>query len=153
MKTLGGQEFAGSLKSDRGKTKGVAEERRNSAAQRMANNPESSGGVDGGDVAVYLEGVVVVRVLGAQLIFETGQRAAVRRGVAIADCFPRIRNTGTATGEEQIVVYFVTCRSLAAAKQDRAGALEGDDDSGVCRVDKDVAAQTVLLPAKVVGLG
>lgn len=103
---------------------GEAEERADSATQRVAGDPDLRVGVNFRDVGVQLARCLVVSVLLAQRSRNTGIVARVGAGRAIADLVPGPRPLLRATAaEEEVVVDFVVGGGPIPVKNSGRGPL------------------------------
>lgn len=93
---------------------------------------------------------VVVAVLVAKGLNETGRVAGVGRGLAVADLSPHeLAALATAAAEEQIVVDLVVGRGFRSVEHGRRCALQPDDNRRVLGIREDVPSQAIRLPPKV----
>lgn len=136
-----------------GQAVGEAEEGADYSSQRVTGKPDVRVWVSFRDVMVQIASRKVIMALLPQALDQAGRVASVRVGHAIADLLPAVRSSlATATRAEQIVVQLIITSSLCAIKDGHGCTLQAYDNSPVILVRKDVAAQAILLPAKVFGI-
>ena len=132
------------------KAKGQAKEGGDDTSKRVSSEPYTGIGIQGGNVVVQLLSSCVVMTLFPQVFDQTCRIARVRRRLAVADLLPEVLPTLAATtAPEEVVVHLVIARRIRTIKYSGRGSLQADDDRLVLGVCKDVASQTIVLPAKI----
>jgi hypothetical protein len=98
-------------------------------------------------------GSLVVVSFVSQILDQAGRVASKGRRLTIADLLPHGLTTLTAaTASKQVVVELVVSSRVCTIKDSRRGSFEANNDGLVLGVCEDMAAQTIILPSKVLGV-
>ena len=151
MHTARRQHLTGCFVGNNGQTISASQQAGEPTTKRVTSHPDIGIGIKLNDAAVNFEGRFVILIECVKLALEAILVTRVGlASVTITDGTPVVGDAGTTTGKKQVVIDFVLGYGLTTGVKDCGrGAFDGNDDNLLVISSKDMAANTIFVPAEV----
>lgn len=127
-----------------------SQQRADSTAERVADNPYIRIRVNLSHVGIQFSRSLIVSVLSPQCLGDASVVAAIRAGSTVAYLVPRpLALLSTTAAEEEVVILLVVCRGSFSVENGSRGTLQPNDNGRVGLIGENVTSQSILFPTKV----